>query len=116
MKYKELWQELVKSIVDRTGSNDYSTRVASFARGMCLLDGEEFTVDGKKFRVKCDDGILTVRLVLVKGKKSKVCWETELSEEDIALVSEFAEKGWYISEKRGEILYEFLKGLGFKVE
>ena len=114
MTYNELWHELVKSIVDRTGSNDYRARVASFAWGMSVLDGEEFTVDGKKFRVRCDDGILTVRRV--KGRKSEICWETELSEEDIALVSEFAEKGWYLSEKRDEILYGFLKGLGFKVE
>ena len=100
MKYKELWHELVKGIVDGMGSNDYTTRVASFAWGMSILDGEKFTVDGKKF----------------KGKKSEVCWETELNEEDIALASEFAEKGWYLSEKRGEILYDFLKGLGFKVK
>ena len=113
MKYKELWQELVKSVVDRTGSNDYSTRVASFARGMYLLDGEEFTVDGKKFRVRCDNGILTVRLVLVKGKKSKVCWETELSEEDMAKALDM---DWSVPETRGELIYEFLKGLGFKVE
>ena len=114
MTYNELWHELVKCIVDGMGSNDYTTRVASFAWGMSVLDGEEFTVDGKKFRVRCDDGILTVRSV--KGRKSEICWETELSEEDITLVSEFAEKGWYLSEKRGEILYEFLKGFGFKVE
>ena len=114
MKYNELWHELVKGIVDGMGSNDYTTRVASFAWGMSVLDGEKFTVDGKKFKVICDEGILTVKRI--KGKKSEVCWETELTEEDIALVSEFAEKGWYLSEKRDEILYDFLKGLGFKVE
>ena len=116
MKYKELYIATKEALIrEEKNARDYMDRLYTLNLAILLMDNGTFTRNKVKYRVLGREGEITV--VKGKGRKTEVCWQTELSEEsmpDIDVLKDM--EGLPNTKAKGDLLYGVLEGLGFKAE
>lgn len=116
MKYKELYIATKEALIkEEKNARDYMDRLYTLNLAILLMDNGTFIRNRVKYRVRGKEGEITV--VKGKGRKTEVCWQTELSEESIPNIDMLKDmEGLPDTKAKGDLLYGVLEGLGFKVE